>query len=101
MSLREDRLGIRGLMRSSTVTAAMALMLVDAVLGGMRRGGGMVRPHPETGHTPAGAHLLGEAPSCPHYLTCQDPTQPKGRGMDDRLPQEWRRCPPLTPTPQT
>lgn len=31
-SLRGARLGSRGLMRSSTVTAAMALMLVDAVL---------------------------------------------------------------------
>lgn len=32
-SFRDARLGILGLMRSSTVTAAMALILVDAVLG--------------------------------------------------------------------
>lgn len=36
MRVRGDRAGIRGLMRSSTVTAAMALMLVDAVLQGSR-----------------------------------------------------------------
>jgi hypothetical protein len=32
-SFRGARLGILGLMRSSTVTAAIALILVDAVLG--------------------------------------------------------------------
>lgn len=44
-SLRGVRLGSRGLMRSSTVTAAMALMLVDAVLAGTREGRGVSSGH--------------------------------------------------------
>lgn len=87
-NFRGAREGSRGLMRSSTVTAAMALMLVDAVLGDTRWGRGMARPHSETGHMPSGVYLLEEAPSRPYHLTCQNPTQPKRRGMSDRLPQE-------------
>lgn len=61
-SFRGARLGSRGLMRSSTVTAAMALMLVEAVLsigwGGWSTGliKGLATPL-------SGVHLLGEAPA--------------------------------------
>lgn len=44
VSFRGVKLGMFGLMRSSTVTAAMALMLVEAVLLG-RRVGGEKGPH--------------------------------------------------------
>lgn len=53
-SLWGASLGSRGLMRSSTVTAAMALMLVDAVLGDTDRRSGVISTHPGTSHTPSG-----------------------------------------------
>lgn len=44
-SFRGARPGIRGLMRSSTVTAAMALILVDAVLRAEEKRGQSLRAH--------------------------------------------------------
>lgn len=44
-SFRGARPGIRGLMRSSTVTAAMALILVDAVLQVEEKQGPSLRAH--------------------------------------------------------
>lgn len=78
-SLRGARLGSRGLMRSSTVTAAMALMLVEAVLrvgwGGWSTGLLEGRATPPLG-LPAGA-----GPSCSYHLTFLHPTR---RG--DKIP---------------
>ena len=79
-------------MRSSTVTAAMALMLVDAVLEeGRTKEGGVLRDWPPLAPR---AYLLEEALSYPQQLACQDPAQPKGRGLGNRIPQEQRRGPP-------
>lgn len=44
-----------------------------------------------------GAYLLEEAPSYPHQLACQDPTQAKGRGLDSRIILEERSTSPLSP----
>lgn len=84
MSLRGVRLGSCGLMMSSTVTAAMALMLVDAVLGGTRQGVlcGQVTPR-----------------GWPHRLTCQDPAKSKGRGVGDKTPPRVEEM--STPTPHS
>lgn len=84
-SLRGAREGSRGLMRSSTVTAAMALMLVDAVLGDARWGRGYGQATFRDRPRAFWGLRAGGGPSCPYHLTCQGPTQPKGRGMDDRL----------------
>lgn len=56
---------------------------IDA--GGCSAGGykggerGVLRPHQGIGHTHPGAYLLGEAPSCPHHLACQDPQPARGQ----------------------
>lgn len=62
-SFRDARLGILGLMRSSTVTAAMALILVDAVLWmekqALRHSAGCLG----TGHRHIGRTELVQSPS--------------------------------------
>lgn len=80
-------------MRSSTVTAAMALMLVNPQCwkrAYKERG----RPQGDWPPLAPRAYLLEEALSYPHQLACQDPAQPKGRGLGNRIPQEQRRGPP-------
>ena len=78
-SLRGARLGSRGLMRSSTVTAAMALMLVDAVLEeGSTKEVGVLRPHQGTGHLlPPGLTCWRKPPAT--HTNWPARTQPKPR----------------------
>lgn len=78
-SLRGARLGSRGLMRSSTVTAAMALMLVDAVLGeGSTKEVGILRPLQGTGHLlPPGLTCWRRPPAT--HTNWPARTQPKPR----------------------
>lgn len=92
MSFRGARLGFRGLMRSSTVTAAMALMLVDAVLRGGGDGGGAGEgsSHPPWGPPVAPATQLPSLSRLPR------PHPPGGRGGVTRVPREWRRGPRLS-----
>ena len=58
---------------------------------GEYKGGGVLRDWPPLAPR---AYLLEEAPSYPHQLACQDPAQPKGRGLGNRILQEQRRGPP-------
>lgn len=98
VSLRGDSVGSLGLTRSSTVTAAMALMLVEAVLGrrhaaalspdagslrGVGRGGGGEAPFCREVWGPHGARGALSSPEGPAVGTGQEkPRHPRGRLED-------------------
>ena len=84
VSLRGDSVGSLGLTRSSTVTAAMALMLVEAVLGcgqaaalspdagSLRGGGGAKAPFHGEVWGPLGARGAPSSPEGPTVGTGQE-----------------------------